>query len=484
MMLSARVLGGRYRLGGLLGRGGMAEVYEGWDERLDRPVAVKLLRPDMAADPLLRNRFEVEARAAARLSHPNVVAVFDTGEDDGTPFIVMEQLPGETLADIMVAGPVDQEWLRRLTRDVLAALAAAHTAGIVHRDVKPGNILISHDGSAKVADFGIAKAVEGVVGDTTATGVLLGTPAYLAPERLDGQPATPQSDLYSLGVVLYEALAGVKPFTGATPLAVADAIMRSEPVPLAEARPGVDPVLAGVVEQALAKDPALRPPSALEMAAALGVAPAEATAAVPGGEGDADATVVDVAPPARAGHDSLAAVVRSWRSAGWALLRRRPRLAAAGVGALVVLLLVVLITAAGGSRPRSDGTLDRAELAGRLRGLADQVDERDGEMGREASRRLEVVADHVAAGGGGHEATALLRDAAEWARRRLLSGPVMAQIAALLGDVPGVDATVVVPTVPPTTAATTTTEAEPAEDGKDGKDGDEGRGKGGKKKDD
>src|SRR5436190_16841542 len=186
----------------------MADVYDALDLRLDRPVAVKVLRPQMAANPDVRRRFEAEARAAARLSHPNVVSVFDTGED-GMPFIVMERLPGETLADRIGRGSVDPDWLKRVAGDILLALQAAHAAGIVHRDVKPGNVLIAANGCAKVADFGIAKSMEALPGaDHTATNMLVGTPAYLAPERIDGRPATAQSDLYSVGVLLYEALAG------------------------------------------------------------------------------------------------------------------------------------------------------------------------------------------------------------------------------------------------------------------------------------
>src|SRR5687767_2510874 len=250
---AGRVLGGRYRLGDRLGAGGMAEVHEGVDERLGRPVAVKLLRESLRRRPEIRRRFEHEARSAARLSHPNVVAVYDTGEEDGTPYLVMERLPGETLADRLANGPVDAGWLRRLAGDVLGALGAAHGAGVVHRDVKPGNILIGEDGCGKVADFGIAKtAEEATGGDTTATGTLLGTPAYLAPERIDGRPATPSSDLYSLGVVLYEALAGRKPFDGDTPVAVAHNV-RHAPVP--SLGDDVDPGLAAVVARAMRRDP-------------------------------------------------------------------------------------------------------------------------------------------------------------------------------------------------------------------------------------
>lgn len=263
------VLAGRYRLGPLLGRGGMAEVYEAMDERLARPVAVKLLLPAFAVQPGMRDRFESEARSAARLSHPSVVAVFDSGEDDGTPFIVMERLPGETLADRMGDIPLDVAWLQGMAHDVLGALGAAHAAGVVHRDVKPANILIAADGRAKIADFGIAKALEEAPSDLTGANQLLGTPAYLAPERLDGLPATPRSDLYALGVVLYEALAGVRAFPGTTPLSVAYAIHHADPAPLNEVRPGLRADLVATVERAMARDPASRFATAAEMAVAL-----------------------------------------------------------------------------------------------------------------------------------------------------------------------------------------------------------------------
>jgi serine/threonine protein kinase len=264
-----RPLAGRYRLGEALGRGGMAEVIDGFDERLQRPVAVKVLRPEMAANADIRRRFEAEARNAARLSHPNVVAVFDTGEDGGLPFIVMERLPGETLADRMAAGRIDPDRLRGVALDILGALTAAHESGIIHRDIKPGNVLLSADGRAKVADFGISKAEEAVDShgraetDTTATNILLGTPAYVAPERLEGAPATPRSDLYSVGVLLFEALAGAKPSAGAT-------------LP-----PGVPADLAASTRRAMAPNPADRFASASAMAAALGGDRSDATLILP-----------------------------------------------------------------------------------------------------------------------------------------------------------------------------------------------------------
>ena len=264
-------VGGRYRVRGLLGSGGMADVYDATDERLERPVALKVLRPEMAVRDDIRLRFQVEARAAAGLSHPNAVAVFDTGEHEGMPYLVMERLPGDTLADCLPEGPVDTAWLCEAATGVLGALAAAHAAGIVHRDVKPGNILITADGRAKITDFGIAKSLGtgSDASDLTRTGQLVGTPAYVAPERLEGHPATPQSDLFALGVVLYEALAGSKPFQGNSPIAVARAVVDGDYVPLAAVRPDLDPRLVAVVERAMARNPEDRFAAADEMAAAL-----------------------------------------------------------------------------------------------------------------------------------------------------------------------------------------------------------------------
>ena len=273
------VIAGRYRLGSRLGRGGMADVFDAHDERLARPVAVKLLRPGLTADPGMRARFEREARSAASLNHPNVVAVYDSGEDGGRAFLVMERLPGETLGDRMRSGPVDPDWLRSVAADVLAALDAAHQRGIVHRDIKPGNILLDPEGRAKVGDFGIAKAIrDGAAGarstdpaaaDLTAVGMLVGTIAYLSPEQIQGGPASPQSDLYGLGVVLYEALAGRKPFPGGEAVAQARAVVEAGAPDIAEIRPDVPPDLAAVVRRAMSRSPGDRFVSARSMRAAL-----------------------------------------------------------------------------------------------------------------------------------------------------------------------------------------------------------------------
>lgn len=331
-------LADRYQLGEVIGRGGMAEVRAGHDLRLDRPVAVKLLRSDIAHQPGVRQRFESEARLAARLSHPNVVSVYDSGETpDGVPFIVMERLPGSTLADRLRAGPMSEEEVRELARQVLSALQAAHSAGVMHRDVKPGNILAAGGGLWKVGDFGIAKAVMDVGGDPTMTVALLGTPAYLAPERLHGAPATAASDIYSVGVVLYESLAGAKPLG----------------TPLLAAKPGADPVLAAAVERALSPVPERRFASAAEMEAAIaGAAPRSApgttvadttlagtTAAdAPGPPPTLQETLVGPPPPPT---DVLARPA-AHHLAHRVPLTRRSRTLLAGAGAVAVALVVLI----------------------------------------------------------------------------------------------------------------------------------------------
>jgi len=260
-------LADRYQLLEIVGRGGMGEVWSAKDLRLDRHVAVKMLNMQMASEVGVRERFDIEARSAARLNHPSVVSVYDSGEHDGVPYLIMELLPGRTMADEMVLGPLEAERARQLGTEMLAALSASHEAGILHRDIKPANVLLTADGTAKVSDFGIAKSTEGL--HLTSTGIIVGTAAYLAPERVSGRPATPQSDLYAVGVVLYEALSGRKPFDADTPLGILRAVEAHEVPSLARIRPGLDASLVATVERAMDKDPARRFVSAADMAVSL-----------------------------------------------------------------------------------------------------------------------------------------------------------------------------------------------------------------------
>jgi serine/threonine protein kinase len=269
----AQLLDRRYELGAPLGAGGMSEVFEGYDRNLDRRVAVKFLKADVA-DPRARERFEREARTAAGFMHPNAVTVYDVGEAGSRPYIVMELVEGRNLADVLArTGPLPPREAAHITDHLLAALGAAHSRGLVHRDVKPGNVLISPDGAVKLADFGIAKAISDASGGLTMTGQVMGTPKYLAPEQAAGRATTPRSDLYSTGVVLYEMLAGKPPFEGDTPVAIALAHQQAPVPPLTERRPGLPAALVATVDRALEKDPARRFGSAEAMRTALAGGP-------------------------------------------------------------------------------------------------------------------------------------------------------------------------------------------------------------------
>jgi serine/threonine-protein kinase len=286
-----QVLARRYVLGDELGAGGMARVVRAWDVVLDRKVAVKLL-PAGVVDATARERFRREARSSASFAHPNAVAVYDAGEDGGQLFLVMELVEGPSLAHVLhERGRLSVDDALRIADGVLAALAAAHAAGIVHRDVKPGNVLLGPNGEVKLADFGIARRLDDLAHDLTAAHTVLGTPRYTSPEQLAGQPATPASDIYAVGVVLFEMLAGVPPFEGPSASAVA-AAHQAAPIPdVAAWRPDAPPAVASAVARALAKDPAARFPNATAMRAALtahttaypvGAVPVVAPVAVPG----------------------------------------------------------------------------------------------------------------------------------------------------------------------------------------------------------
>jgi serine/threonine-protein kinase len=264
-------LGGRYALGEVLGYGGMAEVFRGRDVRLGRDVAVKVLRADLARDPMFQARFRREAQAAASLNHPTVVSVYDTGEelqagvDFRVPYIVMEYVEGRTLRDVLAdEGRLQPRRALEITAEICTALAYAHRAGLVHRDIKPGNVMLLPDGAVKVMDFGIARAVADSSATMTQTAAVMGTAQYLSPEQARGETVDARSDIYSAGCLLYELLTGEPPFRGDSPVAVAYQHVREDPVLPSRVQPELTPAIDAVVLKAMAKNPNNRYQSAEE----------------------------------------------------------------------------------------------------------------------------------------------------------------------------------------------------------------------------
>lgn len=259
-----RVLNGRYELRTLIGQGTFGRVYGGYDHRLDRSVAVKVIKPWWTEDQEWAERFEREARLMARVSHPGIVQIFDIGYDREGLYYVAELVDGESLAERLRRGPLPPTRVRDIAEQLCRALAAAHAERVVHRDVKPANVLIDRSGRVKVGDFGIARLAEG--SSEGVAGTVLGTPRYMAPEQARGRVPTPASDVYGAGIVVYEMLAGQPPFVEGSPVELALRHLNDPPPPLPS---GTPPALAAIVERALAKDPAARYPSGREMADAL-----------------------------------------------------------------------------------------------------------------------------------------------------------------------------------------------------------------------
>jgi serine/threonine protein kinase len=327
--MSHDLIDGRYRLEERIATGGMAEVWAAHDLELDRRVALKLLQ--RSADPI---RFSREARAAAGLSHPNICRLYDFGDADGRPFIVLEHLPGGSLEDRLSSGePLPSDEAARIASDIASGLAHAHARGLVHRDVKPGNVLFDLEGRAKVADFGIAHVED--ASTLTEAGTLLGTAAYISPEQASGSRATPASDVYSFGVILYRMLTGRLPFEGESPLELAAKHANEAPAPILSLRPDALPELERVATAALAKRPEDRPADGAALLSALE------------GATDAEAATAVLAPPRRP-PDERADEIRApprMRARPLAIGAALAALAAVGAGA-------ALLASTGGS----DGT--------------------------------------------------------------------------------------------------------------------------------
>ena len=269
-MTQPRLLGDRYELEGVVGRGGMAEVYRARDLRLDRVVAIKTLRADLARDQTFQARFRREAQSAASLNNPSIVAVYDTGEDMSTgtpiPFIVMEFVDGKTVRELLNEGHrLLPERTLEIVSGVLRALEYSHQAGIVHRDIKPGNVMVTRNGDIKVMDFGIARAMSDSQATMTQTAQVIGTAQYLSPEQARGERVDTRSDLYSTGCLMYELLVGRPPFTGDSPVAIAYQHVRENPIPPSRLDPELPPWADAIVLKAMAKSPNDRYQTAAEM---------------------------------------------------------------------------------------------------------------------------------------------------------------------------------------------------------------------------
>ena len=347
-----RVIAGRYRLGALLGHGGMADVYAGTDARLGRQVAVKLLKPSLANDPSFRTRFRQEAQAAARMAHPTIVRVFDAGEETvrepsgievQVPFIVMERVDGTLLKDLVARGAMAPDEAVRIVDGILTALEYSHRAGVVHRDIKPGNVMVTPSGQVKVMDFGIARAISDSSATIAQTSAILGTAQYFSPEQARGEAIDARTDLYSTGVVLYELLAGRPPFRGDTAVAVAYQHISEAPVPPNVLNPAISPALNAVVMRALAKNKDERFQTAADFSADLEIAATgKVPDRVPGGD-DFNATLFGVSPNSTAA--STATLRRLAEDTGDSAPRTQSRPPVAWIWGGVAVMVVIVVAA-------------------------------------------------------------------------------------------------------------------------------------------
>ncbi len=349
-----RQLAGRYQLGELVGRGGMADVHVGMDTRLGRRVAIKLLKPALAEDPAFRTRFRREAQDAAKMAHPTIVRIFDAGEEsvrepNGSetliPFIVMEFVDGRLLKDIIAEGPVAPAEAARIVSQVLTALEYSHRAGVVHRDIKPGNIMVTSAGQVKVMDFGIARAISDSAATIAETSAIVGTAQYFSPEQARGESVDARSDLYSTGVVFFELLTGRAPFRGDNPVAVAYQHVNQDAPPPSSLTPRVSPALDAVVLRSLAKDRFDRYQSASDFrqdveTAAAGEVPARKQVAT----NDFNATLFGVNPSSVAGSEATMRQLTVDSDDRLVRTQSRPPVAWiwAGIASMVVIIVAVI----------------------------------------------------------------------------------------------------------------------------------------------
>jgi serine/threonine protein kinase len=360
---SVRLLAGRYQVGDLIGRGGMADVHVGTDSRLGRRVAIKLLKPALATDPAFRSRFRREAQEAAKMAHPTIVRIFDAGEetivdDDGAevqlPFIIMEFVDGRLLKDMIAEGPIEQEEAVRIISQVLTALEYSHRAGVVHRDVKPGNIMVTPAGKVKVMDFGIARAVSDSSASIAETSTIVGTAQYFSPEQARGEAVDARTDLYSTGIVLFEMLTGRAPFTGDNPVAVAYQHVNQQALPPSALNPRVSPALDAVVLRAMAKDRFERFQTAGEFridaeTAAAGSIPVRKSAQ----PNEFNATLFGVNPNSRTGSEATFRQLNVDQNDRIARTQNRPPVAWiwGGVAVLIVIIIAVFMWVQSVSQP-------------------------------------------------------------------------------------------------------------------------------------
>jgi serine/threonine-protein kinase len=338
------ILVGRYELGSLLGRGGMSSVFTAFDRRLGREVAIKVLAAGLADDGTFVERFEREARAAASLSHRNVVAVFDTGAEDGTRFIVMERASGTTLSSLLREGPLPVEQAVQIAVSVAQALGAAHARGIVHRDVKPGNVMVGPDGQVKVLDFGIARALAAT--SLTGASTVIGTAGYLSPEQAEGGRVDARSDLYGLGCVLHEMLTGRPPFVADSAAALVHQHLTRPPQPPSRRRPELPAALDQIVLRCLAKDPGDRYEHAEQLCGALASVPLGASRSTAAPRERTTRVL-----PARAAPRAAPAAGSPLSLAGKGRGRRRRIVAPAALVLLVGLVLVLALGRGSGGSP-------------------------------------------------------------------------------------------------------------------------------------